>query len=71
MNTTNEDRGLHCPQCNFKIKFAIQELLISNKITCPGCSLEMGMEVPGELKIHLQEIQRAQDMVAQAKKTSF
>jgi len=66
-NISNEDKGLHCPQCDFKIKFSINDMLMSGKITCPGCHLEMNMEVPKTLKVHLQEIQRAQDTVIQAR----
>jgi len=62
-----EDNGLHCPQCNTIIKFTLNELLFKNKITCPGCFLELRMEVPETLKTSLQEIQQAQDMATLAR----
>ncbi len=72
MNNQNEqENGMHCPRCNFKIRFNINDLLLKNKIDCPGCHLEMEMEVPGEIKLHLQEIQLAQDMVSSARKANL
>jgi len=64
---SNESKGLHCPQCNFKIKFSLEELLMSGRITCPNCHLQMDMNVPTELKTHFQEMQRVQDTVIQAR----
>lgn len=64
-----ENPGLNCPQCNFKIEFSIESLLMGGRITCPNCYLQLKMDVSEGTKNHLQEIQRAQEMVAQAKNT--
>jgi len=53
---SNESKGLHCPQCNFKIKFSLEELLMSGRITCPNCHLQMDMNVPTELKTHFLQV---------------
>lgn len=72
MSTENNDQnGMHCPRCQFKIKFQINDLLLKNQINCPGCHLQMDMDVPGEIKVHLQEIQLAQDMVENARKMNL
>lgn len=58
--------GLPCPKCNFKIKFTMQSLLISEVVTCPSCKLELQMNVPDQMKSHLQEIVLAEQMIKKA-----
>lgn len=62
-NQSNENKGMPCPQCDFSIKFSIHELLMNSTIQCPGCHLNLEMQVPGEIKSHLQDIDRAQTML--------
>lgn len=70
-NQDNQESGMNCPRCSFKIKFQIQDLLAKNSINCPGCLLKMDMDIPNEIKSHLQEIQLAQDMVAKARNVNL
>lgn len=68
-NTANNSNtpGLNCPGCKFAIKFTMDMLLYNNEIRCPACGLQMNMEVPTELKTHLQEIHLAEQMVQKSK----
>ncbi|MFT5821735.1 MAG: hypothetical protein ACI8ZM_002989 [Crocinitomix sp.] len=66
-NQNKQETGMNCPRCDFKIKFNIQDLLIKNKIDCPGCLLQMDMAVTDQIKSHLQEIKLAQDTVYKAR----
>lgn len=62
----NSDTGLNCPVCNFKIKFTVSDLLLKRDITCPSCELKLDMNVPVEMKKHLQEITIAEKMVKES-----
>lgn len=62
--------GLNCPKCNFQIKFTMQSLLSQSKISCPSCKLEMEMNVPKQMKEHLQEIVLAERMVKEVQNFS-
>lgn len=68
--TDNNTPGLHCPACQFKIKFTMDALLYNKGVSCPSCGLELGIQVPATLKKHIQEIVLAEQMVEQAKKFS-
>lgn len=63
-----QDAGLDCPNpdCDFKIKFTMQDLLARKEITCPACELKLEMNVPVEMKKHLQEITLAEKMVKES-----
>ena len=40
------DRGgqMPCPECGFKIKIAIEDLLFQGEFTCPGCHLRLQLD---------------------------
>ena len=59
--------GLNCPSCKFPIKFTYEMLLHDSKISCPNCGLKMDMQVPTEMKQHIQEIHLAEKLVEKAK----
>jgi transcription initiation factor IIE alpha subunit len=42
-NNQEPTPGLTCPQCRFRMQFTIQELLYSQRFTCPGCGLVLTM----------------------------
>lgn len=66
-STSSATQGLNCPKCKFTIKFTMDMLLHNKAICCPSCGLRMDMQVPTEMKVHLQEISMAEKMVQKAK----
>ncbi|WP_314057734.1 hypothetical protein [Empedobacter brevis] len=72
MNSTEKNNdnqpGLICPapECNFKMKFTMKDLLMKKEIVCPSCGLTLEMNVPVEMKKHLQEISLAEEMVKES-----
>ncbi len=61
-----EPNGLECPACRFKIKFTMMDLVMKKNILCPACHLTMDMDVPVDMKRHLQEISLAEQMVRES-----
>lgn len=76
MKTTQQNSsqhsGLECPNqaCKFPIKFTMIDLVTKQNITCPSCQLSLEMEVPVEMKKHLQEISLAEQMVRESSQFS-
>lgn len=66
MSKPTNHTGLNCPKCQFTIKFSIDHLLSRQDVICPSCGLIMQMNVPREIKMHLQEISLAEKMVRDA-----
>lgn len=72
MNNTKQNTaqhsGLECPNqaCKFPIKFTMMDLVTKKNVTCPSCQLTLEMEVPVEMKKHLQEISLAEQMVRES-----
>ncbi len=62
----NENSGLECPVCRFKIKFTMKDLLMKKNIVCPSCNLTMNMDVPEDTKRHLQEISLAEQFTGKS-----
>jgi len=50
--------GLSCPRCKFLIKLSIEDVLYSQEIRCPGCSL--GLQIDRDTS--QQSIQLLQDI---------
>lgn len=69
-NSPAAQTGLACPNCKFQIKFTIADLLTQRNVSCPECDLSLDMQVPSEMKKHLQEISLAEKMVRDAKNFS-
>lgn len=61
-----EHNGLECPTCRFKIKFTMIDLVMKKNITCPSCQSALNMDVPADMKQHLQEIILAEQMVRES-----
>jgi len=62
----DEHNGLECPTCRFKIKFTMMDLVMKKNISCPSCQLSLNMDVPVDMKQHLQEISLAEQMVRES-----
>jgi transcription initiation factor IIE alpha subunit len=43
MNLNNQP-GLICPNCNFKITVSIEQLLYQEKVVCPNCNLVLTID---------------------------
>ncbi|MCR4031013.1 MULTISPECIES: hypothetical protein [Flavobacterium] len=63
---SDEKSGLECPVCRFKIKFNMMDLLMKKSIVCPSCNLTMNMDVPEDMKRHLQEISLAEQFTGKS-----
>lgn len=61
-----EHNGLDCPACKFKIKFTMMDLVMKKDVICPSCHLNLNMDVPTDMKQHLQEISLAEQMVRES-----
>jgi len=44
MTMNQRPRGLSCPECATLIVVDINDLLITGKLTCPNCKLELQMD---------------------------
>ncbi|WP_162555594.1 hypothetical protein [Reichenbachiella versicolor] len=66
----SNNTGLECPKCSFKIKFTMETLLAQQTVICPNCQLKLDMNVPSEMKGHLQEIVLAEKMIKDVQKFS-
>lgn len=44
MATNNRPRGLSCPECSTLIVIDISNLVMTGRITCPNCQLELLMD---------------------------
>ena len=55
--------GFPCPQCAFRIRMSLADFLYSQKLTCPGCGLELAIEKSQCTRMmeHLQEIHNADE----------
>lgn len=59
---SNQEQGLDCPVCKFKIKFTMMDIIMKKEIVCPSCHLVLSMDAPTNMKEHLQEISLAEKM---------
>lgn len=55
--------GFPCPQCAFRIRMSLADFLYSQKLTCPGCGLELAIDKSQCTRMveHLQETHNADE----------
>lgn len=55
--------GFGCPSCGFRIRMSLADFLFSQKLVCPGCGLEFGIDKSECTRMveHLQEIHNADE----------
>lgn len=55
--------GIPCPQCAFRIRMSLADFLYSQKLTCPGCGLELAIDKSQCTRMveHLQETHNADE----------
>jgi len=41
---TNQNPGLNCPKCTFKISVSIEQLLSHSPLVCPACGLVLQLD---------------------------
>lgn len=70
MSAQENNKGVECPECHFVIRFTMEDLLMKKNVACAHCGMVMEMEVPKEIKKHLQEITLAEKMVRNAQNFS-
>lgn len=69
---SNDHPGLICPapECGFRIKFTMQDLITKKEVVCPSCGLTLEMNIPTEMKKHLEEIRLAEAVIKNSDKGS-
>ncbi|MDI1443846.1 hypothetical protein [Polyangium sp. 6x1] len=74
LKAKSENHGFPCPQCNFKIKTSIEQILTGSSIFCSGCGLQLHIDKQTSapaldaLKQLNEVMEKASDDLAKAKK---
>ncbi|HSG41336.1 MAG TPA: hypothetical protein VLE27_16970 [Thermoanaerobaculia bacterium] len=44
MNPSQSDPFLPCPQCGFRMKLSMEQILFNRDFQCPGCGLRLNLD---------------------------
>ncbi|HVK64103.1 MAG TPA: hypothetical protein VM694_06510 [Polyangium sp.] len=65
LKAQSDNSGFPCPNCDFKIKATIQQILTGTSIFCGGCGLQLDIDRQGSAQA-IEALNTLNDAVAQA-----